>query len=80
MKNSEFIRGIATKAITSGKNGNVSVRDGLVYSYYTVVAELRVDGLATLTTRKYSQTTSRHVKTLAVEATRAGLKVEYADF
>lgn len=87
MKNYDFLKGIANKEITFGKNGSLSVRDGLVYSFNTVVADLRVANTTILPIYTDEQkmdnrhlADSRIVKAMDIESTLAGRRVEYLGF
>lgn len=60
----ELFHVFASNTQPHGRGGNVSFRDGVLYSYRAPIARI-IDGvnkIAIITTRKYSVTTSKHVR------------------
>ena len=63
MTNNDLIKAYANDPTTPGRANNLSCSAGLLYSYAEPIARYQ-DGVFTVSRKKWSVTTTRHVNTL----------------
>lgn len=74
MTNNQFIKEYVRTNI-DGKNGNLTAKDGKLFSYDTCIGERR-ESMILVNITYYSTTTSTHRNRLIIEARNCGLEIK----